>query len=97
MHLRSAYRSAANPLDADQNLGFRICRNGAAKSEKVATSFALDITIPENPKILVAYFSYSGDTESAAKMIAEMTGAICLRSRGRTEINAASILNRRRN
>ena len=74
-HLRSAYRSATNPLDVDQNLGFRICRNAEAGAGTVQTSESLNITIPENPKILVAYFSYSGNTESAAKTIADMTGA----------------------
>lgn len=74
-HLRSAYRSATNPLDADQNLGFRICRNAVGMDETVTTTYSLDITIPENPKILIAYFSYSGNTENAAKIIREKTGA----------------------
>ena len=74
-HLRSAYRSATNPMDADQNLGFRICRSGEEKEETVATTYSLDITIPEDPKILIAYFSYSGNTENAAEIIREKTGA----------------------
>lgn len=74
-HLRSAYRSAANPIDADQNLGFRICRNEEKMNETVTTTYSLDITIPEDPKILIAYFSYSGNTENAAEIIREKTGA----------------------
>lgn len=74
-HLRSAYRSATNPLDADQNLGFRVCRNAAGTDETVTTTYSLDITIPENPKILIAYFSYSGNTENAAMIIRDKTGA----------------------
>lgn len=74
-HLRSAYRSATNPVDADQNLGFRICRNAEIMDEVVTTMYSLDITIPENPKILIAYFSYSGNTENAAEIIREKTGA----------------------
>lgn len=74
-HLRSAYRSATNPVDADQNLGFRICRNAEMMDEVVTTTYSLDITIPENPKILIAYFSYSGNTENAAEIIREKTGA----------------------
>lgn len=74
-HLRSAYRSVANPMDADQNLGFRICRNAEPLQETVETTYALDITIPKNPKILIAYFSYSGNTENAAKILQEKTGA----------------------
>ena len=73
-HLRSAYRSATNPIDADQNLGFRICRNAEEMDGTVTTAYSLDITIPENPKILIAYFSYSGNTENAAKIIREKTG-----------------------
>ena len=73
-HLRSAYRSATNPIDADQNLGFRICRNAEAGADKVETTYSLNVTIPANPRILVAYFSYSGNTQTAARMIADMTG-----------------------
>lgn len=74
-HLRSAYRSATNPVDADQNLGFRICRNAETKTDTVVTEYSLDISIPDNPKILVAYFSYTGNTENGAEIIAENTGA----------------------
>ena len=74
-HLRSAYRSATNPVDADQNLGFRICRNAQRMEETMTTTYSLDITIPENPKILIAYFSYSGNTENAAEIIRDKTGA----------------------
>lgn len=74
-HLRSAYRSATNPIDADQNLGFRICRNAQRMDETVTTVYSLDITIPENPKVLIAYFSYSGNTENAARIIRDKTGA----------------------
>ena len=74
-HLRSAYRSATNPIDTDQNLGFRICRNANGMEETVTTAYSLNISIPESPRILVAYFSYSGNTEEAAKMIEEKTGA----------------------
>ncbi len=74
-HLRSAYRSAANPIDPDQNLGFRIGRNAEHMEGTIMTTYALDIVVPENPKILVAYFSYSGNTEDAARIIQQKTGA----------------------
>lgn len=74
-HLRSAYRSATNPVDADQNLGFRICRNAESINETIKTTCSLHISIPENPKILIAYFSYSGNTEDAAYIIQQKTGA----------------------
>lgn len=68
-HLRSAYRSATNPLDHDQNLGFRIARSVATQKTTVETikDPTIDsITIPKNPKVLVTYFSYSGNTKNAA-------------------------------
>ncbi|WP_296031113.1 flavodoxin [uncultured Treponema sp.] len=86
-HLRSAYRSSSNPLTKDRNLGFRIARNAGKRNvvseggkstainngifetkydEKVAS-----ISIPKNPHVLVAYFSYSGNTESAAEYISK--------------------------
>lgn len=87
-HLRSAYRSASNPLTKDRNFGFRIARNAGKRNatasenrknpainngifetkydEKVAS-----ISVPKNPRVLVAYFSYSGNTESAAEYISK--------------------------
>ena len=88
-HLRSAYRSASNPLTKDRNLGFRIARNGgkrnvvsasgngknpAIKNGIFETKYdgkVASITIPKNPRVLVAYFSYSGNTESAAEYISK--------------------------
>lgn len=74
-HLRSAYRSATNPIDTDRNLGFRIARNAQAGEGTVETVYSLDIQMPENPRILIAYFSYSGNTEHAAEIIQQKTGA----------------------
>ena len=69
--LRSAYRSATTPDTSEQNLGIRLARNAAPLTGKVTTSYNLDIKIPDNPKILVAYFSYTGNTENGAQIIAE--------------------------
>ena len=74
-HLRCAYRSATNPIDPDQNLGFRICRNAEGTAESVTTTYDLQITLTENPKILLAFFSYSGNTAEAAEYIQRITGA----------------------
>ena len=73
-HLRCAYRSATNPIDPDQNMGFRICRNAEAKDQIVSTTYDLHITLPENPKILLVYFSYSGNTQEAAEYIGRLLG-----------------------
>lgn len=35
----------------------------------------MNISIPENPKVLIAYYSYTGNTENAAEILHEMTGA----------------------
>ncbi|MCQ2579038.1 MAG: SUMF1/EgtB/PvdO family nonheme iron enzyme, partial [Treponema sp.] len=97
-HLRSAYRSATNPLDHDQNLGFRVARNDEreilkqvqndtkqvqndakqVQNDVVETKYdskIASIVIPKNPKILIPYFSYSGNTESAAKYISKVLKA----------------------
>lgn len=74
-HLRSAYRSATNPIDADPNLGFRICRNAAPLDATVDTAAPARMTMPERPRVLVAYYSYSGNTERAAQRISERLGA----------------------
>lgn len=73
--LRSAYRSATTPDTADQNLGFRVARNAEAGEGSVETTYALDIQIPEEPRILVAYFSHTGNTENGARLIADSLGA----------------------
>ena len=46
-HLRSAYRSATNPLDKDQNLGFRIARNSEAINDTITTTYSLNIRMPK--------------------------------------------------
>lgn len=74
-HLRSAYRSAANPIDPDPNLGFRICRNAAVLDEVVDTAPPSRIAVPEHPRVLVAYYSYSGNTGRAAEIISDRLGA----------------------
>ncbi len=70
-HLRSAYRSATNPIDADPNLGFRICRNAAPLDEVAASSAPARLAMPRHPRALVAYFSYSGNTERAARILSD--------------------------
>lgn len=73
--LRSAYRSATTPDTVEQNLGFRIARNAQPGEGIIRTNYSLNIQIPENPRILVAYFSYTGNTENGAQIIAEHLGA----------------------
>lgn len=73
-HLRSAYRSASNPLTKDRNIGFRIARNAGKRNGIFETKYdekVASISVPKNPRVLVAYFSYSGNTESAAEYISK--------------------------
>lgn len=70
-HLRSAYRSATNPVDTDENMGFRLARNAVAGEGTFATTYEQKATIPQNPRILIAYFSYTGNTENAAHIMHE--------------------------
>ncbi len=74
-HMRSAYRGAANIEDRMTNLGLRLVRN--ADSGTDGTVFYM---IPnEKPaifsKMLIAYFSISGNTRSIAREIHKQTGA----------------------
>ena len=74
-HVRSAYRSVTSPDTIEQNLGFRIARNAEPGSGNVVTTYSLDIKTPAQPKVLVAYFSYTGNTEQGAQLMAEALGA----------------------
>lgn len=74
-HLRSAYRSATNPIDADPNLGFRICRNAAPLNETVECAAPARIAMPQQPRVLVVSYSYSGNTRRAADIMSERLGA----------------------
>ena len=81
--LRNAYRSATTPDTVEQNLGFRIARNAesaAATEQKAAhtitTTYTLsNIHMPAQPKVLVAYFSHTGNTRNGAEIIAQDLGA----------------------
>ena len=69
-HVRMAYRSVTSPDTVEQNLGFRIARNAEPGSGNVVTTYSLDIKTPAQPKVLVAYFSYTGNTEQGAQISA---------------------------
>lgn len=76
-HLRSAYRSSTTPTEKSSNIGFRIARNYTTLNNEniVSSNNNKNIEIPSNAKVLVAYFSYSGNTENAAKIISNKIGA----------------------
>ena len=72
-HIRSAYRSAF-PADVPlYSIGVRIAKNAAPSSGMViSTDNAKDDT-PK--KVLIAYFSQTGNTDGFAEIIEEMTNA----------------------
>ena len=74
-HVRTAYRSVTTPDTVEQNLGFRIARNAEPGTGSVVTTYSLDLKTPEQPKVLVTYFSYTGNTEQGAQLMAEALGA----------------------
>lgn len=74
-HLRFAYRSVADPESSDQNLGFRIARNKTGIQGKITTRKSFSVKQKKNPKVLIAYFSDSGNTRRAARFLQKKTGA----------------------
>lgn len=75
-HLRSAYRASLSPSQKMSNIGFRVARNGDNNSNaQVVSDTARDLQTENSGNILIAYFSWSGNTENAAEIIREKTGA----------------------
>ncbi|MDO4960346.1 MAG: flavodoxin [Eubacteriales bacterium] len=73
-NIRSAYRAA---LDKDKgmfNIGIRLVRNAVAGTGIVSGKDA-EKEVSGNGRILIAYFSWSGNTENAAYEIQRQTGA----------------------
>ncbi len=75
-NLRSAYRAALRPDGTNFNLGFRLARNTSYDMDSVVSSASsqgkTDVT---GSKILIAYFSWSGNTRGIARKIQEQTNA----------------------
>ena len=77
-HMRSAYRGSFEPDQAMNNTGFRIVRNGENSSiTGIAENTNKEIKQAKYDKdrTLIVYFSWSGNTQNAANMIGEITGA----------------------
>ena len=73
--LRLAYRSVTTPATVEQNLGFRIARNAASQSGIVKTVYDLKLEHKADPKLLVAYFSWTGNTRGGAEFLAQRLNA----------------------
>lgn len=75
-HLRSAYRASTTPTQSISTIGFRIVRNAENTDVSgVVNDSQRDLQVQNNGNILIAYFSWSGNTENAAGAIREKTGA----------------------
>ena len=75
-HLRSAYRASTTPDQKMSNIGFRVVRNGDNNSDtSVISDTNRNLQTQTGGNILIAYFSWSGNTENAAQIIQEQTGA----------------------
>ena len=72
-NMRSAYRAAGQSDMKSYNLGVRLVRNAAAMSGIVTA--AEGVRTSSGDKVLIAYFSWSGNTEGIAKEIQRQTGA----------------------
>ena len=73
-NMRSAYRAAMEQDKGSFNLGIRLVRNAAAGVGNVAGS-AVQTSGSGDGKVLIAYFSWGGNTRGAAEEIARQTGA----------------------
>ncbi len=73
-NLRSAYRATLPKDSAAFNVGFRLVRNAAAGSGTV-TGSNLESTGTQGGTVLIAYFSWGGNTQGIAEEIQSQTGA----------------------
>ena len=73
-NLRSAYRATLPQDSAVFNVGFRLVRNAAAGSGTV-TGSNLESTGTQGGNVLIAYFSWGGNTRGIAEEIQAQTGA----------------------
>lgn len=73
-NLRSAYRATLPPNSASFNLGFRLARDAVTGNGNVASSNA-EQNGQSGGGVLIAYFSWGGNTRGIAEEIQRQTGA----------------------
>ena len=74
-NMRSAYRATLEQNKGSFNLGIRLVLNAAPGSGSVSGTGAQNTSVDGNGKILIAYFSWGGNTEGVAEEIQSQTGA----------------------
>lgn len=86
-HIRSAYRGA-HPADVPfYAIGIRVVRSGETDTGNLISTFTR-VEEKTDKKILIAYFSQTGNTEGLTEIIAEMTGADVFRIERATPYSA---------
>lgn len=73
-NMRSAYRAALAEDKGSFNIGIRLVRNAAAVSGSVISA-GQENTSNSGGKVLIAYFSWGGNTKGIAEEIQSQTGA----------------------
>ena len=74
-NMRSAYRAAGQSDFGSFNLGVRLVRNADPEITGTVTASEATNIIETSGKILIAFFSWSGNTRGAAQEIQRQTGA----------------------
>lgn len=74
-NMRSAYRAKLEQNKGSFNLGIRLVRNAIPGSGSISGTETQSTAENENGKMLIAYFSWDGNTEGVAEEIQRQTGA----------------------
>lgn len=74
-NMRSAYRATLEAETASFNLGLRLVRNAAAGPEDLVRSDLANHTAGAGGNVLIAYFSWGGNTRGVAQEIQRQTRA----------------------
>lgn len=74
-NMRSAYRAMMDQTKGSFNIGIRLVRNAVVGSGSVAGSDDWDTSGGSGSNVLIAYFSWGGNTRGIAQEIQRQTGA----------------------
>lgn len=74
-NMRSAYRATLSPEKGSFNIGIRLVRNAAAGTGNITASNQHSTSDTNGGKVLIAYFSWGGNTKGIAEEIQQQTGA----------------------